>query len=63
MSLHPIAHAAARPNDPAVIMAGSGAVMTFGEMDKAANRFAHLLREQGLGPDDAFAVLLSLIHI
>ena len=59
MSLHPIAHAAARPNDPAVIMAGSGAVMTFGEMDKAANRFAHLLREQGLGPDDAFAVLLE----
>lgn len=59
MSLHPIAHAANRPDHPAVIMAGSGEQMTFGEMDAAANRFAHLLRSRGLGKGDAFAVLLE----
>lgn len=59
MSLHPIAHAANRPDHPAVIMAGSGKQMTFGEMDREANRFAHLLRARGLGVGDAFAVLLE----
>jgi len=33
--------------------------MTFGEMEGAANRFARLLRDHGLKPDDAFAVLLE----
>lgn len=59
MNMHPIAHAAARPDHPAVIMAGSGAQMTFGELDDAANRYAQLLRARGLGPGDAFAVLLE----
>ena len=59
MSLHPIAHAANRPDHPAVIMAGSGEQMTYGEMDKAANRFAQLLRSRGFAADDAFAVLLE----
>ena len=40
-------------------MAASGKTMTFGEMEAEANRFAHLLRAQGLGTDDAFAVLLE----
>ena len=63
MTLHPIAHAASRPDHPAVIMTGSGEQMTYGEMDAASNRFAHLLRSRGLGPKngggDAFAVLLE----
>ncbi|MGB7371992.1 acyl-CoA synthetase, partial [Erythrobacter sp.] len=59
MSLHPTAHARARPDHPAVVMAGSGETMTYREMDEVANRFAHLLRGQGLGPGDAFAVLLE----
>ncbi|MCT2557741.1 acyl-CoA synthetase [Tsuneonella sp. YG55] len=57
--MHPIEHARTRPDHPAVIMAGSGETMTFGEMDRAANRFAHLLRSRGLGAGDAFAVLLE----
>ncbi|MFL0355030.1 acyl-CoA synthetase [Erythrobacter sp. GH1-10] len=57
--MHPIAHAANRPDHPAVIMAGSGEQITYAEMDQAANRFAQLLRARGLGPDDAFAVLLE----
>ena len=57
--MHPTQHAAARPDHPAVIMAGSGETMTFGEMEHSANRFARLLRAHGLQPDDAFAVLLE----
>ncbi|MEL7197995.1 MAG: acyl-CoA synthetase [Pseudomonadota bacterium] len=57
--MHPIAHAVNKPDHPAVIMAGSGKQMTYSEMDKAANRFAHLLRSHGFAPDDAFAVLLE----
>ena len=59
MSMHPIAHAAGRPDHPAVIMAASGKQITYGEMDAASNQFAHLLRSRGFAPDDAFAVLLE----
>ncbi|ODT00567.1 MAG: acyl-CoA synthetase [Erythrobacter sp. SCN 62-14] len=59
MSMHPIAHAARRPDHPAVIMTGSGKQITYGEMEAAANRFARLLRTYGVGKGDAFAVLLE----
>ncbi|MEO0643606.1 MAG: acyl-CoA synthetase [Pseudomonadota bacterium] len=63
MNLHPIAHAATRPDHPAIIMTGSGARMTYGELEAASNRFAHLLRARGMGPSaeggDAFGVLLE----
>jgi len=57
--MHPITHAANRPDHPAIVMAGSGETVTYGAMDKTANRFAHLLRAKGLAPDDAFAVLME----
>lgn len=57
--MHPIQHAQARPNHPAIIMAGSGETVTYGEMDANANRFAHLLRARGFGPGDTFAVLME----
>ncbi|MEM7666811.1 MAG: acyl-CoA synthetase [Pseudomonadota bacterium] len=57
--MHPIAHAASRPDHPAVIMAGSGEQMTYAQMDEAANRFSQLLRARGFKTDDAFAVLLE----
>ncbi|MEM1196919.1 MAG: acyl-CoA synthetase [Pseudomonadota bacterium] len=63
MSLHPIAHAATRPDHPAVIMTGSGQQMTYGELEASSNRFANLLHSRGLGTDgdanSAFAVLLE----
>ncbi|WP_442896936.1 acyl-CoA synthetase [Erythrobacter sp.] len=59
MSMHPITHAANRPDHPAVIMAGSGARMSFREMDEEADRFAQLLRARGFGEGDGFAVLLE----
>ncbi|MEE4201545.1 MAG: acyl-CoA synthetase [Erythrobacter sp.] len=57
--MHPITHAANRPDHPAVIMAGSGARMSFREMDEEADRFAQLLRARGFGEGDGFAVLLE----
>lgn len=59
MSMHPIAHAATRPDHPAVIMTGSGKQITYGEMEAESNRFAHLLRAHGIKAGDAFAVLLE----
>ncbi|MGY6550502.1 MAG: acyl-CoA synthetase [Erythrobacter sp.] len=57
--MHPIAHAASRPDHPAVIMTGSGKQITYGEMEANANRFARLLRARGIGAGEAFAVLLE----
>lgn len=60
--MHPIQHAQTRPDHPAVIMAGSGHTVTYGELDRLSNRFAQLLRARGFAPDDAFAVLLENTH-
>ena len=57
--MHPITHAAARPDHPAIIMAGSGAIVTYAQMDANANRIAHWLRARGLGRGDPFAVLME----
>lgn len=57
--MHPITHAAARPDRPAIIMAGSGETVTYGEMDATANRFARLLRAKGVGCGDPFALLME----
>ncbi|WP_379923583.1 acyl-CoA synthetase [Erythrobacter sp. R86502] len=57
--MHPIAHAATRPDHPAVIMTGSGKQITYGAMDAESNRLAHLLRARGIKAGDAFAVLLE----
>ncbi|WP_394269755.1 acyl-CoA synthetase [Qipengyuania sp.] len=57
--MHPITHARARPDHPAIIMAESGATTTYGEMDAYANRFAQLLRARGIGKDGHIALLLE----
>ena len=57
--MHPITHARTRPDRPAIVMANSGESVTYAELDDTANRFAHFLREQGLGRDDAFALLME----
>ena len=44
------------PDTPALIMAESGETVTFGEMEKASNRGAQLLRSLGLKRGDAFAL-------
>ena len=51
--------AALTPDKPAVIMAGSGEVITFGELDEESNRLAQLLRAEGLRTGDHVAFMLE----
>ncbi|PZG15483.1 acyl-CoA synthetase [Nonomuraea aridisoli] len=57
--MHPGAIAAATPDKPAVIMAGSGRIITYRELDEESNRLAHLFREAGLRPGDHIAFMLA----
>ncbi|WP_182875303.1 AMP-binding protein [Microbispora sp. H10670] len=57
--MHPGAMAATAPDKPAVIMAGSGRVITYRELDEESNRLAHLLRAAGLRPGDHLAFMLE----
>lgn len=59
MQFHPSYHASEDPKRAAVIMGGSGAVMTYGELDAASNRFAQLLRARGLAIGDTVALCLE----
>ena len=57
--MHPFVHAAATPDKPAIIMASSGAVMTYGALEARSNRMAQLLRSHGLVRGDTIAILMS----
>jgi len=54
--MHPGAHAETTPDKPAVIMAGSGEVVTFKQLDDRSNQLAQLLYARGLRPGDAIAL-------
>jgi acyl-CoA synthetase (AMP-forming)/AMP-acid ligase II len=56
--MHPFHHAAAQPDTPAIIMAGSGESMTYAQMEAQSNRVAHLLRRLGLARGDTVAILM-----
>ena len=49
----------APPERPAVVMTGSGAVVTYGELEDRSRRLARLLAARGLAPGDHIAVLLE----
>jgi acyl-CoA synthetase (AMP-forming)/AMP-acid ligase II len=57
MSLHPSVHACMMPDKTAYRMAGSGAPITYGELDRVSNRGAQLFRSLGLQPRDHIALL------
>jgi long-chain acyl-CoA synthetase len=57
--MYPALHAAAHPQRPAYIMAGSGQVVSYRELDERSSRFAHLLRAQGLKRLDHYAVFME----
>ncbi|MFI7699823.1 AMP-binding protein [Nonomuraea sp. NPDC049480] len=57
--MHPGAIAAVTPDKPAVIMAGSGRIITYRELDEESNRLAHLFRAAGLRPGDHIAFMLA----
>jgi long-chain acyl-CoA synthetase len=52
-------HAAEHPDQPALIMAPSGRVVTYGEFEAAANQVAHVLRETGLRNRDHMAIFME----
>lgn len=57
--MYPGAIAAVTPDKPAVIMAGSGEVVTYRRLDEESNRLAQLFRANGLKPGDHLAFMLD----
>ncbi|HRE01248.1 MAG TPA: AMP-binding protein, partial [Ilumatobacteraceae bacterium] len=57
--MFPGAHAQTTPDKPAIIMAATGQVTTFAELDAAANRLSQLLYAAGLRPGDHIAVCME----
>jgi long-chain acyl-CoA synthetase len=56
---YPGTYATTTPDKPAVIMAGSGDVVTYAELDAEANRLAHVFRAAGLQAGDHVAFCLE----
>jgi long-chain acyl-CoA synthetase len=52
-------HAAAHPDTPALVMAGSGATVTYRELDDRSNQLAQLLHARGLGFRDHIAIFME----
>ena len=57
--MYPGNHAVARAGQPAVIMANSGEVITYGELEARSNRLAHLFRARGLRRLDHYAIFME----
>ena len=57
--MYPGVHAAAHPDKPALIMAGSGETITYAQLDAEANRVSRVFREAGLAPGDHVAWCLE----
>jgi fatty-acyl-CoA synthase len=55
--MYPGVHAAQSPSKPAVVMAGSGETLTYGELDGRSARFARYLYDRGLRRGDHIALL------
>jgi long-chain acyl-CoA synthetase len=56
---HPSRFAAEAPDRPAVIMGGTGQVLTYAQLEDRSCRVANLLRSYGLEPGDHVAALLE----
>jgi acyl-CoA synthetase (AMP-forming)/AMP-acid ligase II len=57
--MFPGAHAASTPDKPAVVMGGTGQVITYGDLDAEANQVSHVFRSLGLQPGDHIAFCLE----
>ena len=56
---HFSAFAAEAPDQPAYIMANSGEIVTYAELDRRSNQVAHLLRTSGLNRGDHIAIMMK----
>ena len=57
--MYPGLQAQVRPNQPAIVMAQSGAVITDAELDRRSTRLAHVLRAHGLARLDHYAIFME----
>ena len=57
--MHPYIHAQNKPDHPAYIMAASGEVVTYKQLDERSNQIAHLVRGHGLVRGDAIAIFME----
>lgn len=57
--MHPAHHARLTPDRPAYVMAETGRVVSYAELDRWSSRLAHFWRAQGLAPGDTIAFLLE----
>jgi long-chain acyl-CoA synthetase len=57
--MYPGVHAKQHPDRPCVIMAGSGEVITYAEMEARTNQLAHLLRARGLRRTDHYSIFME----
>src|SRR5262245_12447902 len=58
-SMHPGIIAAATPNKTAYVMADSGEIVTYRDLEATSNQGAHLFRKLGLEAGDHIAILLE----
>jgi long-chain acyl-CoA synthetase len=57
--MHPYVHAQAHPDKPAIIVAETGEVRSYKQLDEASNRVAQFWRAKGLRHDDVVAIMLD----
>ncbi|HEX6570092.1 MAG TPA: AMP-binding protein, partial [Acidimicrobiales bacterium] len=57
--MFPGAHAQSTPDKPAVVLGGTGQVVTYAELDAEANQVSHVFRSLGLQPGDHVAFCLE----
>ncbi|MEM7115172.1 MAG: acyl-CoA synthetase [Chloroflexota bacterium] len=56
---HPRDHAQATPDKPVIIMADSGEVVTYRQLEERANQLAHLFRQLGLQAGDHIGMMME----
>src|SRR5262245_63275368 len=57
--MYPGKQATSRAAQPAIIMAGTGETITYGELEARSNRLAHLLRNRGLARLDHYSIYME----
>lgn len=57
--MHPSVHARITPDKPAYIMARTGEIVTYADLEARSNQGAHLLRSLGLNRGDGIALMLE----
>jgi acyl-CoA synthetase (AMP-forming)/AMP-acid ligase II len=57
--MHPSVHVRTQPDKPAVIMAATGEIVTYRQLEDRSNQIAQLFRKLGLGRGDSIAIWME----